>query len=235
VVGRLRGTGATSESLLYLAHWDHLGICRAEGEADRICNGAVDNASGVASLIEIARGLAAAPRRPRDILFLATTAEEVGLLGAKAFASRPPVPLESIVAAINLDTVAIMPRGAPVAVMGRGIPALDQLVDATVAEAGRALDTDGEADALVERQDGWALARLGVPALMVGGSFSDMNRLEAFLEGPYHQPTDNPGPGLVLDGAAEDADLAIALGLKLADPSLYRHVPAAGPAVRPPL
>ena len=101
---------ATGESLLYLAHWDHLGLCAPE-EPDRICNGAVDNASGIAALLEIARGLAAGPRPKRDILFLATTAEELGLLGAEYFAARPAVPLASIVAAINMDTLAIAPGG----------------------------------------------------------------------------------------------------------------------------
>ena len=220
VVGRLRGAGATGESLLYLAHWDHLGLCEPEG-ADRICNGAVDNASGIAAMLEIARALAQGPRPKRDVLFLATTAEELGLLGAEYFAARPAVPLASIVAAINMDTLAIAPRGAPVAVMGRGRPGLDSLIDRTVAETGRALDPDDEAAAFVERQDGWALARAGVPAIMVGGSFSDMRKLRAFLAGPYHSAADNPGRHLVLDGAAEDAELMVALGRKLADPELY--------------
>jgi hypothetical protein len=105
--------------------------------------------------------------------------------------------------------------------MGRGRPRLDALIDSTVAEAGRALDGDSEADAFIERQDGWALARAGVPTIMVGGSFSDMKTLGAFLAGPYHSPADNPGPGLMLDGAAEDSELMIALGRKLADPALY--------------
>jgi len=233
VVGRLPGTGSSGEAVMFLGHWDHLGICRDESAADRICNGAVDNASGIAALIEIARGLAAAPRRSRDILFLATTAEEKGLLGAEAFAARPTVKLPAIVAAINLDTIAIAPKGAPVAVMGRGVPALDRLIDETVGEFGRTLDPDRDADALVKRQDGWALARSGVPTLMVGGSFSDMALLGAFLQGNYHEPGDNPGPGLVLDGAAEDSDLLVALGLKLADPE--RYVPAAGTPARPNL
>jgi Zn-dependent M28 family amino/carboxypeptidase len=220
VVGRLRGAGGTGESLLYLAHWDHLGICAPE-ERDRICNGAVDNASGVAALLEIARAFGHGPRPKRDVLFLATTSEEMGLLGAEYFATRPVVPLPSIVAAINMDTLAIAPRGSQVAVMGRGHPALDALIDRAVAEAGRTLDSDREADAFVERQDGWALARAGVPAIVVGGTFSDMKRLGAFLAGPYHSPADNPGPELVLDGAAEDADLMLALGLKLADPVQY--------------
>lgn len=221
VVGRIRGSGATGESLLYLGHWDHFGICRAEGEADRICNGAVDNASGIAALIEIAGRLARQPRPPRDILFLATTAEEMGLLGAEYFAAQPTVPLDSIVAAINLDSIAIHPAGEPVAVIGRGIPALDTVIEATVQAAGRRLDTDGDADVMVQRQDGWAFARAGVPAILVGGSFSDMALLNGFLAGHYHGPEDEPGPGLMLDGAAEDATLLVALGRRLADPGAY--------------
>jgi Zn-dependent M28 family amino/carboxypeptidase len=220
VVGRVRGSGGGLESLLYLAHWDHLGLCDKEGP-DKICNGAVDNASGIAALLEIARALGRGKRPKRDILFLATTAEEMGLLGAEYFASRPIVPLGSIVAAINMDTLAIAPRGEKVAVMGRGHAALDSIIDKTVAEAGRTLDGDDEAESLVERQDGWAFARAGIPSIMVNGSFADMKKLNAFLAGPYHSPSDNPGPGLVLDGAAEDTDLMIALGRKLADPALY--------------
>ncbi|MFL6846635.1 MAG: M28 family peptidase [Allosphingosinicella sp.] len=222
VIGRIRGTAGGGESLLYLAHWDHLGICEPDSDRDRICNGAVDNASGVASLIEIARALHRKPRPKRDILFLATTGEEMGLLGAEYFATRPPVPIRSIVAAINLDTVAIAPRGSKVAVMRSGVPALDSLIDRTIAETGRTLDSDSEGDALLERQDGWAMARAGVPAAVVGGWFSDMNRLNAFLAGPYHSAADNPGPKLELGGAAEDADLLVALGRKLSDPEVYQ-------------
>jgi Zn-dependent M28 family amino/carboxypeptidase len=223
VVGRLRGSGGTGENLMYLAHWDHFGFCRPVGAPDRICNGAVDNASGVAMMIEVAGRLASGPRPPRDILFLATTAEEEGLIGAGYFAAHPTVPLASIVAAINMDTVAIQPAGSPVAVMGRGIPALDAAIDATVAAMGRRLDTDDEAAELVRRQDGWALARAGVPAIMVGGSFSNMTLLNRFLEGRYHKPDDQADGQLVLDGAAEDANLAVALGRRLADPALYRQ------------
>ncbi|HET9638179.1 MAG TPA: M28 family peptidase [Allosphingosinicella sp.] len=220
VVGRVRGSGGGGESLLYLSHWDHLGLCDQEG-TDRICNGAVDNASGIAALLEIARALGRGKRPKRDILFLATTAEEMGLLGAEYFASRPSVPLASIVAAINMDTLAIAPKGEKVAVLGRGHSALDMLIDRTVAEAGRALDGDDEAAAFIERQDGWAFTRAGIPSIMVNGSFADMKKLGAFLAGPYHSAADNPGPGLILDGAAEDTDLMIALGRKLADPAQY--------------
>ena len=221
VIGRLRGRGATGENLVFLAHWDHLGICRAEDEADRICNGAVDNASGIATLIEVAGGLAAGPRPPRDVLFIATTAEEIGLFGAEEFAAGPTVPLASIAAAINIDTVAVHPAGTPVAVIGRGTPALDAAIDATVAAMGRQLDTDTEANGFLRRQDGWALSRRGVPAVLVSGSFSDMTRLNAFLNGAYHAPDDEVGPGLVLDGAAEDATLLVALARRLGDPAVY--------------
>ncbi len=224
VVGRISGSGKSGESVLYLGHWDHLGICRPEG-FDRICNGAVDNASGIAMLLEVAARLASGERPQRDILVMATTAEEMGLLGARHYAANPTVPLKSIVAALNVDTVAIHGKGEPVAVIGRGIAPLDRLIAATAAELGRKMDEDTEADAFVTRQDGWAFARAGVPAVMVGGSFSDMQQLGAFLAGPYHKPDDDLRQELILDGAAEDAALLIALGVKLADPRLYRPQP----------
>jgi Zn-dependent M28 family amino/carboxypeptidase len=222
VIGRLRGSGNSGESVLYLGHWDHLGICRPEGATDRICNGAVDNASGIATMIEVARGLARGKRPARDILFMATTSEEVGLLGAEHFAASPPVPLRSIVAAINIDTIAIAPRGEPVAIVGRGTTALDPLVDQTARELGRKVDPDIEGNGFIQRQDGWALTRAGVPAIMVGGSFSSLAKLGTFLSGPYHKPDDDLKRPIELGGAAEDADLMIALGRKLADPKLYR-------------
>jgi Zn-dependent M28 family amino/carboxypeptidase len=224
LIGRLRGSGKTGESVVFLAHWDHVGICGAPGAKDRICNGAVDNASGVAAMLEIARALAKGPKPVRDILFIATTGEEMGLLGASGWAAKPTVPLASIVAALNLDTVAISPKGRPVAVIGHGkVPALDALIVETALELGRVMDTDKDADEFAMRQDGYALARKGVPALMVGGSFSNMKDLEGFMSSAYHQPSDNPGPDVELGGATEDANLMVALARKLADPARYRR------------
>ena len=221
VLGRFRGSGSTSESVMLLAHWDHFGFCRPEGEADRICNGAVDNASGVAMMIEAAGRLASEPRPVRDLLVLATTSEEEGLLGAEYFATHPVVPLASIVAAINLDTVAVAPAGEPVAMLNRSSPALVAQVAAVAAAMGRRLDTAHEADMMAERQDGWALARHGVPAIMVGGSFASMARLNAFLQGRYHQPSDQADAQIEMGGATEDANLLVALGRRLADPAAY--------------
>ena len=222
VIGRLRGSGTSGESVLYLAHWDHLGICRPNDPVDKICNGAVDNASGIAMMIEIARHIAKGPKPVRDILFMGTTAEEIGLLGAEYFGRNPVVPLEVAGRGDQHRHGRDPPKGEPVAIVGRGTTGLDPLVDATARELGREVDPDSEANAFVQRQDGWALTRAGVPTVMVGGSFANMTTLGAFLSGPYHRPNDDLAREIILDGAAEDTDLLIALGRKLADPAQYQ-------------
>ncbi len=229
VVGRIRGSGGGGESVLLLGHWDHLGICRPEGAGNRICNGAVGNGSGIAMPIEIA-GRLARERPERDVLVLATTGEEDGLLGAEHFAAAPPVPLGSIVAAINFDTVAIHGPGEPVGVIGRGLAPLDAAIAETAAAMGRRMDETFAADALVTRQDGWALARAGVPAVMVGGSFGNMALLQRFLAGAYHGPEDEIAADLPLGGAAEDANLIVALVRRLPHPARYAPPPPQPPA-----
>ncbi|NIJ39210.1 hypothetical protein FHR22_003957 [Sphingopyxis panaciterrae] len=217
VIAKLPGAKPDGKAVLFLGHWDHLGICRPDDAADRICNGAVDNASGIAVLIAAAKRLAAGTRPDRDIYFMATTAEEKGLLGAHYFADHPVVPLGDITVALNIDTIAISPRGTPVATIGRGQPTYDAVVRDVATKLGRKLDEDGEADAFIQRQDGWALGAKGVTSLMVGGSFSDMPLLEAFLGSDYHTANDNFSDKIPLGGAAEDADLHVALGRAFAD------------------
>ena len=217
IVAKLPGAKPDGKAVLFLGHWDHLGICAPEGAADRICNGAVDNASGIAVLTAVAKRLAGGERPDRDIYFMATTAEEKGLLGAHYFAANPVVPLADITVALNIDTIAISPRGTPVATIGRGKPAYDAVVRDVATKLGRKLDEDGEADAFVQRQDGWALGAKGVTSLMVGGSFSDMPLLEKFLGSDYHDPADEFSDKVPLGGAAEDADLHVALGRVFAD------------------
>jgi Zn-dependent M28 family amino/carboxypeptidase len=228
VIGRIAGSGTSGEAILFMAHWDHVGLCRPPGVRDRICNGAVDNASGVASLIEIARALAIGPKPDRDILFVATTSEELGLLGARAFAADPPLPLGRIVAALNLDTVAVAPRGEPVSIVGRGLTALDPFVDATARALGRRTDPSDGPNALVQRQDGWALLQKGVPAILVGGAYGG-GRLQRFLSTRYHQPDDDIASGIELGGAAEDVDLHVALGRLFADSARFPTPPRAHP------
>ncbi|QPQ55651.1 M28 family peptidase [Allosphingosinicella flava] len=220
IVAKVPGSGRADEAVIFLSHWDHLGICRPEGAADRICNGAVDNASGTAILLETARRIAAGPRPDRSIYFIATTAEEMGLLGADALGAAPPVAKERIVAALNLDTTAIGPAGLPVAILGRGNhPAIDKVVDEEARKIGRKIDTDTEANVMITRQDGWALAKRGVPTIMATGSISDMNLLRSYLGGTYHKPDDDIAHATELEGAVEDANLHVALARALADPS----------------
>jgi Zn-dependent M28 family amino/carboxypeptidase len=228
VIGRIAGTGTSGEAILFMAHWDHIGLCQPPRASDRICNGAVDNASGVAALIEIARKLAREPRPDRDILFVATTAEELGLVGARAFAADPPHPLGVIVAALNLDTVAVAPRGEPVSIVGRGLTALDPFVDETARTLGRRVDASDGPNALVRRQDGWALLQKGVPAILVGGAYGS-GRLQRFLSTRYHKPDDDLASGVELGGAAEDVDLHVALGRLFGDSARFPTPPRPAP------
>jgi hypothetical protein len=226
VIGRIRGTSGSGESIVLLGHWDHLGLCRPEGAEDRICNGAVDNASGIAALIEAAGRLAAGPKPARDILILATTAEEMGLLGAEAFARNPPLARNTILAGINVDTLAVAPAGTPVAVIG-GSPAMDMVIGRVAQGLGRRLDTDREADIMARRQDGWALTRNGIPTFMAVGNASDMNLLRAFLSDRYHGPDDETSRPIEYGGAVEDANLLVALARAFADPNQFSGPAAA--------
>lgn len=211
VVARLPGTRSGTGAVTMMGHWDHVGLCRPEGAEDRICNGAVDNASGIALILEAARRIGAGARPDRDVIVIATTAEEQGLLGAHHFAAQPTLPLTDIIVNLNIDTVAIAPRGAPMAMVGRGTTPLETGVDAVARQLGRAIDSDTEGNAFIQRQDGWALTAVGVPSIMAGGSFADMTPLQAFLRGNYHGPDDELRDDVPLGGAADDADLHVAL------------------------
>ncbi len=221
VIAKLPGKDPEAGAILMLGHWDHIGICRGEGAPDRICNGAVDNASGIAVLIETARHLAAGPQLDRDVYFMGTTAEEQGLLGAYAYTDNPNIPLKDIVVALNVDTIAIAPRDKPVAIIGRGETSLDSVMDKIALDLGREIETGTGANAFIRRQDGWALTAKGVPSLMIGGSFSDMKLLETFLGSVYHGPGDEVRDELELGGAAQDTDLHIALARYFGNKSTY--------------
>jgi hypothetical protein len=220
VIGKIAGKVAGSGAVLFTGHWDHLGICRPEGEKDRICNGAVDNASGIAVLTEVARSLSRS-KPDRDIYFLATTAEESGLYGAYAFVEKPVMPLDSIAILLNIDTIAVAPRGAKVAIIGRGTTGLDPLIEGVAKKMRRKVESSTDANAFLRRQDGWAFTQKGVPALMVGGSFADLGLMDKFLSGDYHGPDDELRKDTELGGAAEDADLHIALGKFFASTKKY--------------
>lgn len=221
VVGKLAGAKPESGAVLMLAHWDHLGECGAGDAADQICNGAVDNASGLAVMLEVTRRLAASGPHDRDIYVLATSAEEAGLLGAQAFVLAPPMPLDTIVAAFNFDTSAVAPAGSPVGFVGDGLTAIDAEVKAILAEAGRELGDSDFASTFVQRQDGWAFINKGVPAVFLSTAFGSEAVLGPFLDSDYHMPSDEAGT-LELGGAVDDVLLHEELVRRFANTKTYQ-------------
>lgn len=221
IVGLIPGNAANSGAVLLLGHWDHLGECGPPDSVDRICNGAADNASGIAMMLELARRLKAGPALGRDVYVVATSAEESGLLGARAFVSAPPLPLSSIVAAFNFDMMAVAPAGSPLGYIGRGnSPALDAVILAAAARRGRTLGDQSLADSFVQRQDGWALMQAGVPSVLLSGTYGTRAVLDPFLASYYHRPGDEVAR-LELGGALEDLVLHEDLIRLLADPERY--------------
>ena len=222
LIGKLPGRRPATGAVLFVAHWDHFGICGAPPAEEVICRGAVDNASGVAALTELARRLVRGSQPDRDIYFLATTAEEIGLLGAHAFAENPPLPLKQIVAAFNIDSIALSPAGSPLAIVGRGMTPLDANIETVARREKRKIVAGNAANAYVARQDGWALLQHDVPTVMVSSAYADIPRLEAFFEGPYHRPADNLKRAIELGGAAEDVAFYVALARWFGDSKKVR-------------
>lgn len=229
LIGRIPGTQPDAGAVLLLAHWDHLGECPGPDTRDTICNGAADNASGLAVMLELARRLKANGPLARDIYVLATTAEEGGLLGAQAFVKDPPLPLSAIVAAFNFDMVALAPAGSAVGFVGRGRTPLDAVILDQVAAAGRTPGDQALADSFVQRQDGWALLEAGVPTVLLSSTYGTAAILNPFLATRYHRPADTADT-VELGAAIEDLKLHEALIRKLADPERY---PAPVPATKP--
>lgn len=223
LIGKLPGRNKQAGAVLYVAHWDHFGECGEAPAEDLICNGAIDNASGVAALTEIARRLSRSPQMDRDIYFLATTGEELGLLGAHEFAENPPLPLEKIVAAFNIDSIAIAPRKTPFAIVGRGMTGLDKDIARVAKAQGFKLRDNDDANEFVKRQDGWALLQHDIPAVMVTTAYGDIDRMRAFFDGDYHRPSDDLSHPLQLEGAVDDVKMLTALGRWFGD---ARKVPA---------
>ena len=229
LIGKLEGKRPEAGAVLFLAHWDHFGQC-AEAPAEHlICNGAIDNASGLAVLTEVARRLSKSGQPDRDIYFLATTSEELGLLGAQAFAENPPIPLKQFVAAFNIDSTAIAPAGTPFAIVGKGMTALDPAIAAFAKADKRRLADGAYANAYVKRQDAWALLRYDVPAVMVTTAYGEIARMERYFETDYHRPSDRYRANLELGGAADDVGFLVTLGRNFADLKKY-PAPGSGPA-----
>lgn len=220
VIAKLAGRNPDAGAVVFTGHWDHIGLCGPVGDEDRICNGAVDNASGMAALIEVAKKLGT-QKFDRDIYFVGTTAEESGLLGAYHFVDNSPVDIKKIVAALNVDTIAIAPKGAKVAIIGRGTTDLDPIIEKIATDLGREIESSTDANSFIRRQDGWALASKGVPSVMVGGAFADLELLNKFLSSDYHTVRDEYSEKTELGGAAEDAVLHVKLAEHFANISSF--------------
>ncbi|MEH6756348.1 MAG: M28 family peptidase [Parasphingorhabdus sp.] len=226
VIGKIAGRKPKTGAVLFLGHWDHFGDCEPESLGDRICNGAVDNASGISLLIETAKRLAKISL-DRDIYFLATTAEEQGLLGASAFVAHPSFALNRLVAVFNADTVALAPDGKLIAVVGHGETDLDEDLGKVAKAEGREIDTTGTSDKFLKRQDGYIFLKMGIPSFMITSAFADQERLDAYIAGRYHDVSDEADDGLILGGAAADANFHVALGHYFGNIATY---PLKGPS-----
>jgi Zn-dependent M28 family amino/carboxypeptidase len=226
VLGRLPGASKPDETLIYTAHWDHFGVLPPDGSgSDRILNGAVDDGTGVAALLELGRLFGSTPRTARSIVFMAVTAEERGLLGSEYYAANPVYPLETTVADINMDVLGVYGPTRDVSTFGEtqnGL--LANLMEAAQAQ-GRTYTPDPSPEAgHFFRSDHFSLSKLGVPAmsfspgddLLSGGVSAGRAHREDYYAHRYHQPGDEWTPAMDFRGEALDVTLLYNLGRKLA-------------------
>lgn len=230
VIGRLPSCdpALAKEAVIYTAHHDHLGIrTDAKPGEDAIYNGALDNASGVASFLAIAKAIAHLPQAPRrSVIFAAVAAEEQGLLGAKYLAAHPPIPPGRLAANINMDGMNILGRTKDLTMIGLGKSSLDDWIHGIAALQGRTIVPDQFPDkGFFYRSDQFALARIGVPAAYFDAGTDVLGKpagwgkaqQEEWEAKHYHQPSDELRPDWNLSGAVEDAQLYLYLGLKVAN------------------
>jgi Zn-dependent M28 family amino/carboxypeptidase len=228
VVAKLEGSDSRlkDEYVVYSAHWDHLGI-GAPVNGDKIYNGALDNASGVATVLELARSFSQIQPQPkRSILFLMVSAEEQGLLGSQYYATTPLYPLNKTVANINIDGVNQWGRTKDFTVIGMGASELDDYLKAAADEQGRVLRSDPEPEkGFYYRSDHFNFAKQGVPALDPDAGIEYIGKDPAYgkakrdeyTEKDYHAPSDEIKPDWDLSGAVEDGQLLFAVGYRVAN------------------
>ena len=232
VVGTLEGSDARQkdEYVVYSAHWDHLGVGKPVN-GDAIYNGALDNASGVATVLEIARAFTRVKPLPRrSILFLFVTAEEQGLLGSQYYSINPLYPLNRTVANINIDGVNQWGRTKDFTVVGMGASDLDDYLRAAASEQGRTLRPDPEPEkGFYYRSDHFNFAKQGVPALDPDAGIEYVGKdpeygkkkRDEYTETDYHAPSDQVKPDWDLSGAVEDAQLLFAVGYRVANADTF--------------
>ena len=228
VIGRLEGSDAKlrHQYVIYTAHWDHLGI-GPEVKGDTIYHGAVDNASGVAAMLEIAKSFSAIQPKPkRSILFLSVTAEEKGLLGSQYYAEHPLYPLKDTLAEINMDGINVHGPTRDLTVIGLGNSELDDYLREAASEQGRTLRPDPEPEkGYYFRSDHFNFAKQGVPALDPDAGIDFIGRpegwglkmLDEYTANDYHKPSDKIKPDWDLSGAVQDLQLLLSVGYRVAN------------------
>lgn len=225
IIGILPGSEAPDEYVLHTAHWDHLGRCTPAPDGDDICNGAVDNATGTAALVALAEAHAKAGPPRRSLVFLAVTAEESGLLGAKYYAENPVFPLAQTVGGINMDAFQMAGPAKDVTVVGSGKSQLDAFLTAALDADGRRITLDPKPEAgYYYRSDHFAFAKLGVPMLyfkggedlIAGGRDAGAAVAKDYTENRYHGPKDEFNEAWDWSGVMADLQLYYRIGRSLA-------------------
>ncbi len=226
VAARLEGSKHPDETVVYSAHWDHIGVGKPDANGDTIFNGALDNASGTASLVELARGFAKGKRPERSVLFLAVTAEEKGLLGSEFYASHPLYPLAKTVAVINMDGMAPFGPSRDFGIYGSAkLELLDQLKDVAKGWDIRYTPDPKPEAGLFFRSDHFPFAKRGVPAVSYsagqdwvdGGVAAGKAASDDYTAKRYHQQGDEWQADWKFAGAARDLEVLYTLGNQLAN------------------
>jgi Zn-dependent M28 family amino/carboxypeptidase len=232
VVGKLEGGDPKlkDEYVIFTSHWDHFGI-GPEVNGDKIYNGAVDNATGVGGLIELARAYAALPKPPkRSLLFLSVTAEEQGLVGSDYYARNPIYPLAKTLGVINMDALNVYGKTRDLVVVGLGTSDLDDYARDAAVEQGRVLTPDPSPEkGGYFRSDHFPFAKQGVPAINAGGGDDYVGRPKGwgrqvhdeYTALHYHKPSDEIRPDWDLTGAVQDLQIYFAIGYRVAQADTY--------------
>ncbi|KPM78781.1 M28 family metallopeptidase [Pseudoalteromonas sp. UCD-33C] len=225
-IATLPGSEKPDEHIIYSAHWDHLGTDKTR-KGDQIYNGAHDNATGTAGLIEVAEAFATLPEHPsRSMTFLAVTAEEQGLLGSKYYAANPVIPASQTVANINMDSLNLLGKVKDISVVGIGKSEMDSLLETAAKAQGRTVSGDPKpSSGGYYRSDHFAFANMGVPAMYAGGGSEALDeetanyrkRMSLVLRGCYHQPCDRYRDEWDLSGAVQDLQLFYQVGFDISE------------------
>jgi Zn-dependent M28 family amino/carboxypeptidase len=231
VIGVLKGTTNAGEGVIYSAHWDHFGtrapLPTDKPDTDRIYNGAYDNASGVAAVLEIAKAFAKAPQKAaRSIYFAFVTAEESGLLGSSYFAANPPIPMDKVAANINVDGVNYLGATSDMVMLGADRSNLGPMIESLLKERNRTLGIDQHPErGYFFRSDHFPFAKAGVPALSLseptqftGGNAAELKKKQEEYNGKdYHQPSDEFDPSWDFSGGVNDMRVLAQLGWRIAN------------------